>query len=169
MKYFTRELMDRGQCGRHDWMRQSKAYRAELRAHEPKLPQSVRTFYRKVELHDAVLTGVVYRPDPNGANELELELGGYRVTFLGVRRQAGWSEALDQAWLYDELYSAEGGRFKLLVLFSETECEIVAANVRCFSEGFQKYVVEPEPVISTQEERKRAAKLIRDKGKRWNH
>jgi hypothetical protein len=169
MKYFTRGLMDRGQCGRHDWTKQSKAYMAELRTHEPKVSESVRTFYRKVELHDAVLTGIAYRPGLNGANELELELGGYRVTFLGVRRQAGWSEAIDQAWLYEELYSAQGGRFKLLVLFSETECEIVAANVRCFDEGYQKCVVEPEQVLPTQEETKRAAKLIRSKGKRWSH
>jgi hypothetical protein len=168
MKYFTRKRLERDFAGREDWMNQIRAYREEFKKHEPKLSQSALAFHKTMRLHDEVLSESTYRRRPHGAHELEVVVGPWRITFLCVSKHAGWAGAMDQAWLYDEVYSLAGGQFQLLVLLEGAECEVIAKDVRCYEEQTKRYIVEPDLPPPTREERKRTAKSMASK-KRRNH
>lgn len=159
MKYFTRKLFDaQTAASRATWMKRLAAYTEEWRRNEARVPPSAVDFHRRMRLHDEPLRHAEYSKRPLGLHELELLVGTIRITFVGVKKQTGWSAAIGQLWLYSELYPASVSQFSLQVLFEEAESEVVASKVRCFDELTKQLIVDPEEPPLTKSEKIRMAR-----------
>lgn len=142
MIFFTRELYlgyqpksGRERAAMREWRRNGEIYHVYRHVIKPLLPRRI-VQIANGSLHDAVVRRVV---QAKGKLELTLDTSGsfsrfrphpIRLTFTGLRKRVPIRGLVGQWWLYDEIHLSPRSRFNLQVLFTDSELEIEADDVK---------------------------------------
>jgi len=142
MLFFTRELYD-GSQEESGWMRTSrskverncKLYKKYFRLIRPFLPYSTVAF-DKFSFHDAQIVARSWRDqklcltlDTAGAFHAFPKRYAH-ITFTGVRHSPSPLPRNKDWWIWDEFHLGSRTKFSLHVMFTETEIEIPAEEIR---------------------------------------
>jgi hypothetical protein len=158
MKYFTRQLSDMSQpkyyrteeemqaaWPRIDalWKEARAEYQRMLATVLPSLPVGARTFFDKVQMHDAKVLSVT--TEPNDTLTMVFDTTGsylpgerFQVSFQGVKQAEGLAGLEGEWWVYEEVHSSDLAAFDLQVLCEKTEFRIVANDVSYSAIGERK-------------------------------
>jgi hypothetical protein len=142
MIFFTRELYQ-GYQDKSGWTRTAttktnrrfKLYKKYFRLIQPSLTDSAISF-SKLSFHDSELVTWNCR---GGRLQLVLDTSGCfvpfpkryaHITFRGVRQCPPHAPRKKEWWLYSELHLGSRSNFSLHVMFTETDVEIAADEIR---------------------------------------
>ena len=146
MRFYTRELVERGQeihrrwffkKGLREWEREWKEageeYGREFESIAGSLPEGMRKLC-ETSLHDGLIKAVSRTGD-----ELVLDIDGsecvwgpkgqFKLVFRGVRSAEGAEDIVGDWWLYEEVHLCEMSRFEYHVLLRESELVVAADDV----------------------------------------
>lgn len=158
MKYFTRQLYDMSQPKSYRtqeeeeaawpriealWKEAQAEYQRMFAAVLPSLPVGARTFFEKVNMHDARVLSVT--TEPNDTLTMVFDTTGswlpgerFQVSFYGVKQAEGLTGLEGEWWLYTEVHPSDLAAFDLQVLCEKTEFRIVANDVSYTAIGERK-------------------------------
>jgi hypothetical protein len=158
MKFFTRQLYDMSQPKNYRTQEEEEAtwphiealwkevqveYQRMFASVVLSLPVGARTFFEKVNMHDAKFLSVI--TEPNDTVTMVFDTGGswlpgdqFQVSFHGVKLIEGIVGLEGEWWLYTEVHPSDLAAFDLQVLCGKTEFRIVANDVSFAAIGERK-------------------------------
>ncbi len=125
------------------WKEARAEYQRMFAAVLPSLPVGARTFFEKVQMHDAKVLSVT--AESNDTLTMVFDTTGswlpgerFQVSFQGVRLVEGLAGLEGEWWVYEEVHSSDLAAFDLQVLCEKTEFRIVANDVSYVAIGERK-------------------------------